>query len=65
MLFKHLDVDGNGSLTWPEFQYGVSALNQQLDERDRIEEEGLEDLFHRLDEDGSGTIQLEEWRKMW
>ncbi len=65
MLFKHLDVDGNGSLTWPEFRYGVSALNQQLDERDRIEEEGLEDLFHRLDEDGSGTIQLEEWRKMW
>jgi len=63
VLFKRLDADGSGGLSREEFMRGVSLLNENLPEGEKIEGDA-EELFEAIDVDGNGIIDIEEWRAM-
>ena len=66
-MFKTLDVDNSGDLTWGEFEGAVSGLDTaMMVARAMQTSEGaaeLKSLFETLDEDGDGKVTSEEWAK--
>eukprot|EP00929_Paragymnodinium_shiwhaense_P111332 TRINITY_DN7923_c0_g1_i1.p2 TRINITY_DN7923_c0_g1~~TRINITY_DN7923_c0_g1_i1.p2 ORF type:complete len:151 (-),score=59.22 TRINITY_DN7923_c0_g1_i1:208-660(-) len=59
-LINDVDVDKNGSLDFPEF---LAVMVQQLQTRDDPEKK-LKEAFKILDADGSGSIGMEEMKRM-
>ena len=66
-MFKTLDVDGSGDLTWSEFEGAVSGLDTaMMVARAMQTSEGaaeLKGLFETLDKDGDGKVTSKEWGK--
>jgi len=62
LLFRAIDVDKSGTLEREEFVTGVEALNRNLPEGRRIVGEDVNALFDKLDEDGDGKVNIDEWK---
>lgn len=64
-LFKELDTDGSGDLTWDEFTGAIDSVDAETAlARAMATTEGyekLQALFATLDADGNGTVSAEEW----
>ena len=64
-IFKSLDLDGSGDLTWDEFEGAVMGLDAaQCLARAMETQEGakeLKELFDTLDKDGDGKVTGKEW----
>jgi len=60
-LFESMDADGDGQLTWPEFEgaFEVPEVATKLKMLD-FEPESCRELFHLLDR-GDGSLSLEEF----
>ena len=64
-LFKSLDTDSSGDLSWDEFCGAIegvdaeAALARAMATADGFEK--LKTLFASLDKDGDGTVSAEEW----
>jgi Ca2+-binding EF-hand superfamily protein len=54
-VFRDLDQDGDGKLTFSEFKKGCEELNLMLGETE------LRLLFHSFDKNGDGVLQYEEF----
>lgn len=55
--FTQYDVDGDGSMEWPEFL----RMMQQLDPDGLATTVQLRDLFDAVDDDGSGELSIDEF----
>ena len=62
MAFDKYNTNGDGMLDKPEIEAMLRSVNFEFDS-DYIE--GLAQLFGRFDVDGSGGIELAEFRDMW
>ena len=62
MAFDKYNTNGDGMLDKPEIEAMLRSVNYAFDS-DYIE--GLAQLFGRFDVDGSGGIELAEFRDMW
>jgi Ca2+-binding EF-hand superfamily protein len=64
-MFKKLDADGSGDLTWDEFELAMESMDVTMRLAEALETaEGaaeLRALFDRLDKDGDGTVSSKEW----
>jgi len=61
--FKQIDKDNSGFMSFKEFE---DAVRQSPDARHKLREMGFTDLnqlFHMIDGDGSGEVDLEEFSK--
>eukprot|EP00435_Cladocopium_sp_Y103_P018509 s3024_g4.t1 len=62
-IFQRIDKDGSGELTLPELVKGARedlAFHSRLRILD-IDEDDLRQLFHMIDHDNSGTVEVEEF----
>ena len=59
-VFKFLDIDGDGTLSFEEFRTGIELLNKRLPKERHLL--NAVELFEALDEDGNGVISFEEFR---
>eukprot|EP00931_Biecheleriopsis_adriatica_P031864 TRINITY_DN18638_c0_g1_i5.p1 TRINITY_DN18638_c0_g1~~TRINITY_DN18638_c0_g1_i5.p1 ORF type:complete len:674 (+),score=100.57 TRINITY_DN18638_c0_g1_i5:51-2072(+) len=62
-VFKQIDTDSSGALSWEEIMTGASAI-PEFQSRLRvmdIDQNDLEQLFYMLDRDGSGTVDSNEF----
>jgi Ca2+-binding EF-hand superfamily protein len=62
-VFKFFDVDGNGKISLKEFKTGINLLNNRLPSEKQIKDP--EELFHALDQHGTGWIELEEFTEVF
>lgn len=58
-IFEEFDVENSGDLTPEELQKVCATLGNLLGK------EGIDDLYAELDEDGDGTVSLEEFENWW
>jgi Ca2+-binding EF-hand superfamily protein len=58
-LLKKLDADGNQQIEYSEF------INMTLEHKKLLSRQNLEITFKNMDADGSGTLDLEELRKIF
>ena len=58
-LLKKLDADGNQQIEYSEF------INMTLEHEKLLSRQNLEITFKNMDADGSGTLDLEELRKIF
>lgn len=56
-IFSQLDADGDGAITWEEFESWVARFENDMGEED---EEALAELFDLCDTDGTGNISAQE-----
>merc|ERR1711862_199763 len=61
-VFKFLDVNNNGHLDRGEFKHGISEVSKRNPEMGELLGDA-DSLFDSLDDDGSGTIELEEFER--
>ncbi|RHY90908.1 hypothetical protein DYB31_000543 [Aphanomyces astaci] len=60
LAFGHFDTDGNGNISYDEFSAALAALNL-----DAITENDVLEIRTALDKDKSGSISLEEFKKLY
>ena len=60
-LFKKMDTDGDGVLSFTEFQAGVTILNQRLPKDEQIT--NPQKVFNTLDLQEKGVISFEEFEE--
>lgn len=62
--FHHLDKNGDGEISWPEFnsgQMGEPGQPNQTRAEKRRRERARKAWFHNLDRNGDGTLSLSEY----
>jgi diadenosine tetraphosphatase ApaH/serine/threonine PP2A family protein phosphatase len=62
-VFKFFDMDGDGMISLQEFITGIHLLNKRLPAEKQIKDP--EELFHALDLQGTGSIELEEFTEVF
>ena len=58
-IFEELDTDGSGELTFQELLDAPQNVKDEMNVLININE--LEDLFEIMDEDGTGTVSMDEF----
>ncbi|MEW4486863.1 EF-hand domain-containing protein [Thalassoglobus sp. JC818] len=61
-VFKRLDKNADGSLTWEEFKVRPSKTEKTAEETKK-QETRLKTLFARMDQDKDKKVTLEEYKK--
>ena len=62
-VYKFLDVDGSGGVSLEEFKTGIDLLNKRLSDDRKLTDPAA--LFHKIDRDGNGIIDIEDFEEMF
>merc|ERR1719159_303166 len=63
-LFREMDKDGNGKVSWDEFQDAFGITEEGIRQRVLEEFGNADDAFAKADLDGDGYVDEEELRKL-
>jgi len=60
-MFNEMDSDGDGHLTWDEFQSASAEIKEDLAEYMNESSHDMQELFEMLDVDDSGEVSVDEF----